>query len=385
MPLEYTLDEANGDPIESEGGAFIEDEGSSPDSTALAIALGEYVIVQDEKIDQPKIIILDSVTLTESVALIMPLNASVFEAVFVQDLPSVLEQASVSFTVSVFDTVIVNEGEEDNLNFLISVEDTVSVDDTTATIKFTLLRVSAFDVVTVLDSVGIFAQGANGIVTFDTLLVQEFLTLKLTMEINAFDNVHVADGANAPDVFDAVTVVEDVTVKLARLVVSVFDTVTVTESRELDGLNISVIAGISGEDLLVSESVTVFLAQLRPTVFDAVSLEEAVTVSVSSIAMSVNVFDTVTVADVVMTLQLNPLEINEFTEVTVVEVVDVVTGILLITVADTVTVTEVVTMALSFLRVEAADDVSVTERVALKITTGGQSKTSDLPVVGAGR
>jgi hypothetical protein len=63
----------------------------------------------------------------------------------------------------------------------------------------------------------------------------------------------------------------------------------------------------------------------------------------------------------------------------------VVTGILLITVADTVTVTEVVTMALSFLRVEAADDVSVTERVALKITTGGQSKTSDLPVVGAGR
>jgi hypothetical protein len=113
-----------------------------------------------------------------------------------------------------------------------------------------------------------------------------------------------------------------------------------------------------------------------------VMVADACTVFVSSIDLTVDVSDEVTALDVVETIQLTPILVEEFTEVTVTEDAQAITSLLLIDVFDAVTVAEDATMTFQLLQIGVNDAVSVTERVAMRITRPGQSRRHQLPVVG---
>jgi hypothetical protein len=353
----------------------------------LEISTSDLVIVQEGQESIPKMNVFEAVTITEVVTLNLILAPSVFDLILTQDSPAV-QPIFFSLAISVFDNVLVQEGQEDLNTVRPSVIDAITVDDNTVSIVFNLLRMNVSDVVTVLDVPGVDAQGPLGIIVFDNVLAQEFIKPLVSVYINAFEDVYVDDGSRLLDEFEEVTVTEDITVKLDRLVIEVFDAVALEESIDADGLQLDILEGTTIEDLIVSEEVTVLLTTLNPeTVFDAVTLDESVTVFVSSISLTVDVSDDVTVLDVVETIQLNPLQIDEFTEVSVLESVETFTNLLLIDVADMVTVSEDVTMVLLPILLNVFDEVSVTERVAMRITSAGttSAQRGELPVLGAGR
>jgi hypothetical protein len=183
----------------------------------------------------------------------------VFDAVLVQDSPAV-QPLTISIALVVFDSVHVQEGQTDSTTLLLSVIDTVTLTESVS-ITMTRLNITANEVVTVLDVSGVFASGPLGAIGIDTVTVQEFIGRYLSLYITANDNVAVVDGALNMTVFEAVTVIEDVTVKLARLLIAVNESVTVTEDVELFGtaINSSVF-----EEIVVDESVTLFLPTLAP-------------------------------------------------------------------------------------------------------------------------
>jgi hypothetical protein len=356
---------------------------------ALEISTSDLVIVQEGQESVPKFNVFDAVAVTDSVTVNLLLFPSVFDVILTQDSPAV-SPTLISMAIVVFDNVLVREGVEDDLNVRPFVVDTITVDDTTVSIRFTRLNVTAFDAVTVVDAPSVFAQGPVGVIVFENVLVQEFIRLHVSVYINCFDAVFVSDGAWQPEVFDAVTVTEDITVKMARLVIDAFEAVTVTESVAGDGLTLELLNGVSIEDIIVGEDVVVLLTSLKVEASSDVFAADffGTAVFVSSISLTVDVSEDVTVLDVVDTVQLNPILLDEFTEVTVTEDVQVLTSLLLIDVFDAVTVAEEVTMMLSLILLDVSDEVSVTERVAMRITSasaGGTAQKSDLPTLGAGR
>ena len=345
----------------------------------VPISVGDYVIVQEGQIDQPKIVVWDDVTVVDVFGEISTdLLIAVFDDVVVEDpgLPNIIQ----TIALSVFDTVRVQEGQADSDSLNASVFDGVTITESVATTT-NLLRITLFDTVTVLDEPGIFAQGPLGAVTFETVTVQEFAGVYVTLYINAADDVTVVDGALNMDANDAVTVTEDITIRLARLVIDVNDTVTVAEFEDVFGPAVD-IGALVFEDVILDESVTVFLTRLVPAVFDDVTVSESVTVSVSSINLSIDVSDTVTVAEAI-TGQPNPMQINKFTEVLVADVPTLISSILHLSVADTVTVADAVSVELSLILLNVADTVAVTERIAVRIGKGGR-KRHDLTILGAG-
>ena len=345
----------------------------------LLISVGDYVLVQEGQVDQPKIVVWDDVAVDDVVTSFSnDLLIDVFDAIVTEDpgLPSIITTVA----VSVFDLVRVQEGQADSDAIQASVFETVTVDES-VTMSMTRLRINIFDAVTVEDAPGIFAQGPLGVVVFENVTVQEALERYLSLYINAFDEVTVIDGALNMDVFDAVSVVEDVTIKLARLVLNVNETVTVTESQTVFGPVLEV-GALVFDDLVTSESVTLVLTSLRPTVSEDVTVSESVTVSISSINLEVNVSEDVSVVESI-TAQPNPMQINEFTEIIIEDVPFIVTGLLLIQSVDSVTVDDVPDIRLLPMQCDVFDAVSVTERIALRIGKGGR-KRHDLTIMGAG-
>src|SRR5688572_30392494 len=102
----------------------------------LLISVGDYVIVQDGVIDQPKIVVWEDVTaLDVVVSFSNDMLISVFDNILAQDSPAV-QPALVSMAIVVFDNVVVQEGFVDsNLVAIFALED-VTVTDT-GTITFT--------------------------------------------------------------------------------------------------------------------------------------------------------------------------------------------------------------------------------------------------------
>jgi hypothetical protein len=376
----------------------------------LTISADELVIVQEGQETLPKANVFDTVTLVESVTLMVPLAPTAFDLILTQDSPAV-QPVFFSLAIVVFDNVLVQEGQEESNAVRPAVIDTVTVAESVSLV-FNLLRMTVSDVVTVVDAIGVDAQGPLGMVVFDSVLVQEFIRPYVSVYINCFDEVSVDDGSRLVEEFDAVTVTEDITVKLARLVLDVFEDVAVTESAAADGLTLELLNGVSIEDIIMAEDVTVLLAQIRvgqpltyildesgepildeegnpieeessDTVVNSdVMVADACTVFVSSIDLTVDVSDEVTALDVVETIQLTPILVEEFTEVTVTEDAQAITSLLLIDVFDAVTVAEDATMTFQLLQIGVNDAVSVTERVAMRITRPGQSRRHQLPVVG---
>ena len=347
----------------------------------LFISVGDYVIVQEGQVDEPKIVVWDDLTVVESSALAGPiLSINVFDAIVTEDpgLPNIVQ----TIAVEVFDIVLVREGQSNDVILLTS--DNVTVTESVS-VTMSLLNITVFEVVTVTEFVQLLfdpsSLAPHQIIVSDNVLVQELTNLYILIEINANESVHVVDGALNMDVNDTVTVTEDVTMRLHRLVISVNDAIAVTEFRDVFGPAIDIGAFVFDE-VFTSESVTVFLTNLVPSASEDVSVTESVIVSLTSINLTIDVNDSVTVAEV-LTIQPNPMQISEFTEIIVTESVAAVTGVLLISSFETVTVAEALDLQLSFLNCETFESISVTERVALRIGRGGR-KRHDLTVLGAG-
>lgn len=352
---------------------------------ALVIALGDYVIIQDGVIDQPKIVILEDVAVAEFLSAGGVLLVTADDDVVVQDSPAVVAPALISMAIVAFDTVVVNEGIEDEPGVLISAIDTITITEF-VDLSMTLVRVNVFDVVMLEEAPGVFAGGPVGVVAFDNVLVQEFIHPSVSVYINAFEEVNAADGAREVSAFDDVTVTEDSSVKVANLSVDVFDLVSLTEFVAGEGISLNILGDVTAEDILVAEAVTVLLTSLHVSeVSDDVNLLDDVLVAVSSISINLAVSEDVTVVDV-LTAQTTPIFIDEFTEIAVVEFVEARTHLLVINMQDMVTVTEDVFGALLPMFLSTFDEVVVNERVALRIRTGvGTQATSLLPLVGVGR
>lgn len=352
---------------------------------ALVIALGDYVIIQDGVIDQPKIVILEDVAVAEFLSAGGVILVTADDDVVVQDSPAVVAPALISMAIVAFDTVVVNEGIEDEPGVLISAIDTITITEF-VDLSMTLVRVNVFDVVMLEEAPGVFAGGPVGVVAFDNVLVQEFIHPSVSVYINAFEEVNAADGAREVSAFDDVTVTEDSSVKVANLSVDVFDLVSLTEFVAGEGISLNILGDVTAEDILVAEAVTVLLTSLHVSeVSDDVNLLDDVLVAVSSISINLAVSEDVTVVDV-LTAQTTPIFIDEFTEIAVVEFVEARTHLLVINMQDMVTVTEDVFGALLPMFLSTFDEVVVNERVALRIRTGvGTQATSLLPLVGVGR
>ena len=175
----------------------------------------------------------DSITVSESVSLKIPLLPRPFDSVTVAESVTM----NVKNMPNVFDAVTVAEALTMNLLVMPNVNDAVTVSES-ATAFFPFLCVQANETVTVTESVtvSIASVGILSISTFDEIAVAENAAVMVLLMPSVSDEVTVAEALVMnvllmPVVFDEVTVAESIVVSNPVLPVSVFDAITVAEAR----------------------------------------------------------------------------------------------------------------------------------------------------------
>lgn len=148
------------------------------------------------------------------------------------------------------------------------------------------------------------ATGVTSLSVFDTVNVSEGVTAEEnSYNISVFDSLTATESLSFhtisnTSVFDSVTVAEDITISettgITEHDVNVFDGAEVSENLtiQLNLFNLSVF-----DSLAVSETTTQYLDHLELSVFDSVTATENITASLPSTALEINVFDLAEVAD----------------------------------------------------------------------------------------
>ena len=235
----------------------------------------------------------DLIAVTEAVTIellgLSPLSVSVNESITVTESFAGGPDPSVPVAVNVFDSITVTE----------------LVPITVPTGQIT--RLGPFGVpISILLGQALILPTLDAVAN-DTITVTEAVTVKL--------------GFNAVEVFDSVTVVEDVTILLTlpnTLQVNTSDTILVTES--VTAQPHALVPDVS-DTILVFDIATVALPFVSPVsaeVFDEITTTESLTIG--QLGLSVDVSDSVTVTDAVTIGDLG-LSVSVFDEITVTDVV----------------------------------------------------------------
>lgn len=366
------------------------------------------VIVPDMEVS---VDVSDSLTVVENVSVVSDLSLDVFDEVgiteYVQRGPL---RVSTSDSLSVTEDLQTIVAKGVDVGDLVIVDETVSVD--------VVLIFSVQDTVTVVEDVALYQP--LDLEVSDELTVEEdpsVAVIDYFPDVSVFDSVGVADVALLNDLVielgpavDTVTALEDATLSIDELFLSVFDEITVTEYAvghyRVDVADL--VAAVEDVALLVVdypdvvdvvtvvENVTLQTVDY-PDVADAVTITEYVAldvVLVIDVAEDITVTEDVVFHDIIVelfafdivgvteyaTVHDIVVELSVFDAVAVVEALAVYIPDLNLAVDDTITVTEYATTFDPVIELFVSESVNTSDVV---ITEGGFNVGDDVGVGGA--
>jgi hypothetical protein len=275
--------------------------------------------------------------------------------------------------ISVSDSVTVADGRTVSLvggvsNLTINVNDSVTVAEG-RTVQFAQLVPSVSDAITVADAVTARIPVLPVSVT-DAVTVGDAVIVRITRYVSVSDAVTIGESASARilvlpiSVSDTVTIGEARTVQFAQLVISVSDGVTIGEARTITLVSAGLLSINVLDTVTVADAVTTRIPTLPITVTEAVTVADAVTTRIPVLPITAS--DTVTVADAVTTRMTRYLSVAD--AVTVADAATTQIPVLPITASDAVTVGEARTVTLvtaGVLTISVSDTITVADTGAL--------------------
>ena len=282
----------------------------------------------------------------------------------VSDTVTITESVTSELThnVNVNDTVTVSENVNTSLIHTVNVNESITITENISVVSSVTLEINVNDSVTVSESITVENTNLGGVDVSDSVTITEFINAKFPSDIDVSDTVTIDDDTVffPGEIFENITLSEDVTVEFDDVTISVSETITVAEDITMFIPSIEL-----SDSITVTESVTVeriFLVNVS----DTVTLTESITVEnlnlggidvnesidiVENIGIEFeiaaepapNVSDTVTLTESITTENLNLGGINVSDSITLTD--DVVVGASgLISVVDTVTISEDITV-----------------------------------------
>lgn len=301
----------------------------------FAIAQQETITVSEAtalKVSDPQISSSDTVTLSDQVAIAVPLTVIVSDTI----------TASEAVVILLINNAVVYETISASENTLLEVTQSVTVSDTITMTESVLIQLVSLltvaDTITTTDSPSVTIRNVDDLLisVFDSLTVSEAFTPSLNSDIRVSESISVTETITPQETItittsDTIIPAEALTIALP-VTISVTDTVTATESSKTVLLSDVVVT----DSITLSESTTMVLPNaLQITASDTVTLSEF---AAAAQGFSAAVQDTITTTESV-TIQMGNLQIAASETITVTES-STVSILYTVSVADTVTVSD---------------------------------------------
>jgi len=199
------------------------------------------------------------------------------------------------------------------------------------------------------------------------------------LSVSVYDEVHVTgiipvetigvtdfpsfSGQSYTDMYDSVSITEDVVTSLDVLNILVYDEIAVAEDNPLSKIYLLSVY----DEVSITEDITASLDVLNTLVYDEVSIAESV--SVLDIVVEVGpIVENISITEDIAAY-LDVLNTLVYDEVSITESISAVLDVLWVSVYDSVSITEAATSSIA-IGTSVYDSVSITESVALDIPCG---------------